>query len=570
MPIELSTVPGESFINEHLNILQDSSADLSLVNAFKQYKQGKFILNVDKKVNFGFTNDVIWASILINNSSANKIKKVFYIDSPWMDRADFYFIRDNKVTDKAFLGDTLPFNSRKNKTRMLSKKHVFNTGVTLVLMRFQSKDPLIIPLFILSESKIKKVQIISSYFYGFIYGAFFILLIYNIAISMSLKDKGYVLYFLYLLSFFILNIAYTGHGFMYIWPDNILLQQWLFPFFIYLYIIFGVSFCFKFLKLKVFLSTLYRCKLWIYTGLFILAVYALIQPDQVFAVKSGLFFVSFLSVMYIYLGIFALKKGNKMAKFFIPALLMGTGGASISAATTLGIIPYHLFLFHSVEVGMLIEMSILALALGSNLKEVDKARVIAEVNAQIDHLTELYNRRAFIKAVLPQWHLGIRDRNQFSIILIDIDWFKNVNDDYGHAAGDAVLKDIAYTLKGKLRKSDVLARWGGEEFIIFLPNTQRVAAMKLANVIRKKIEKMTVLHEGLSLSITASCGVADFDDQMNDLDDLIKIADVGLYKAKNSGRNIACTVQKMPEVEPDTEESSKKADSVESNIKLIR
>ncbi|UJF20463.1 sensor domain-containing diguanylate cyclase [Shewanella sp. OMA3-2] len=543
--IELHTVSNELLINKHLNILQDSSTNLSYLNALKQYQQGKFTQNVNKTVSFGFTHDVLWASILINNSSTEAIKKVFYLDSAWLDHANFYFIHQNKLIDKTYIGDALPYSARKNQTRMLSQPHEFKPGITQVMMRFESNDPLLIPLYLSTEAIIQDNLILSSYFYGFLYGAFFILFVYNIALFISLKDASFIFYALYLLSFLSLNIAYTGHGFKFIWPDNIFLQQWLMTIFLYFYIIFGIAFCFEFLKLKVFSPQIYKMKRWIYTSLVLLMVCLFINADQLLAVEIAVALTSLLVVIFVSLGFLALNNGHKMVKFFIPAVFMGAGGAAISAATTGGVIPYNTLLFHSIEVGMLIEMSILALALAFNLKEVDKARITAEVTAQIDHLTALYNRRAFTAAADPLWNLGIKDKTDFSIILLDIDWFKKINDEHGHAAGDAVLKRIASTLNKQVRKNDILARWGGEEFIIFLPNTSKMAAVKLANVIRNKIAEMIVLHDEGSLSVTASLGVAEFNDQMHNLEDLIKLADIALYKAKHSGRNTVC---EMPEL----------------------
>lgn len=551
--IELSNISNELFINEHLTILLDSSADLSYQHALIQYKQGRFTQNTDKKVSFGFTHDALWASVLINNASTKNIKRVFYLDTAWLDHADFYFIHQNKLTDKAYIGDARPYLSRSSQTRMLSQPHIFKPGITQVLMRFKSNDPLLIPLYLSTEETIQNNIIFSSYFYGFLYGAFFILFIYNIALFISLKNASYIFYALYLLSFLSLNIAYTGHGFKFIWPNNMFLQQWLMTIFLYLYVIFGIAFCFEFLKLKVFLPKIYKINNWIYASLVLLMVSLFIKADQLLAVKIAISLTSLLVIIFVSLGMLALNNGHKMVTFFIPAVFMGAGGAAISAATTGGVIPYNALLFHSIEVGMLIEMSIFALALAFNLKEVDKARITAEVTAQVDHLTKLYNRRAFTAAASPLWDVGIRDHTAFSMILLDIDWFKKINDQHGHAAGDAVLKDIADTLNQHIRENDILARWGGEEFIIFLPNTNKQAAMALANVIRNKIAEMVVLHDGGSLSITASLGVADFNDQMNELEDLIKLADIALYKAKHSGRNTVCEIpapHKKTETQP--------------------
>ncbi|TYK67248.1 sensor domain-containing diguanylate cyclase [Colwellia echini] len=539
--IEISTSPQTIFINEYLDILQSRNADLSFQQALQHFQDKKFTANLDNKVSFGSTNNVVWASLVIKNTSTENVNKLFYIDSAWLDRAEFYFLYNDNLIGEALIGDLLPFDSRVTKTRMFSVQHTFAPASTVVLMKFQSQDPLLIPIFLSTNEIVNSNLTLLNYFYGFIYGAFFILLVYNIALSLSLKDSRYVYYSLYLLSFFCLNLSYTGHGYKFLWSGSVFLQQWLMPLFLYLYILFGIAFCFEFLKLKVFLPKVYKRKKSIYAGLILLVILLFIIGDRLLAVQLGVALTSLLVVIFISLGVMALKHGHKMAKFFIPAVLMGAGGAAISAATTWGIIPYNTMLFHGIEIGMLLEMSLLAVALGFNLKEMNNARIIAEVNAQIDPLTTLFNRRAFAATVEPQWHLGIRDNKPFSLILLDIDWFKRINDDYGHAAGDTTLKAIAETLNRKVRKSDILARWGGEEFIIFLPNTSKLSATNLANVIRQEIERMTVLHTNVELKVTASFGVADHTVQQNKLEDLIKLADDALYKAKSSGRNIVCT-----------------------------
>lgn len=547
-PLELSTAPNEVFINQQLDILQDSSENLSFSEALNEYKEGNFTKNIAEKVSFGFTNDVIWASILIKNSSIKEIEKVLYVDSAWLDHADFYFIHQHEVDNSVFLGDSLPFNSRINKTRMLSLQHTFKAGTTQVFMRFKSKDPLLIPLYLSSKETIQSDLNLSSYFYGFLYGAFIILLIYNLVLSVSLKERSYIFYSLYLLSFLSLNFAYTGHGFQFIWPESVVFQKWAMIIFLHCYNIFGIAFCFEFLKLKVYLPKVNSLKNWVYACLVLLSISLLINGDSLLAVKVGVGLTSILVIIFISLGFLALKNGHEMARFFIPAAFMGVGGAAISAAITQGNMPYNSLLFHSIEVGMLIEMYILALALAFNLKKMDKARIVAEVKAQVDYLTQLYNRRAFTNIVMPYWHLGQRQKEVSTLIILDIDFFKKINDEHGHAAGDAVIKAIALTLKNKVRKSDVLARWGGEEFIIYLPNTGKYDAIKLAEVIRKNIEKMIVINENKTLNVSASFGVAESSTQTQQLDDLIKLADIALYKAKNSGRNKVCDMQDASEV----------------------
>ncbi|WP_445778191.1 sensor domain-containing diguanylate cyclase [Shewanella sp.] len=539
-PIELTAAVGEQLINKQISIWQVTGDDVPFEKALNHYQQGHFVKNHNGKVSFGFTHDVIWVSVLVNNASTAPIKSYFYLDSAWLDHADFYFVRQNELVDKLATGDTLPFSSRSKPTRMIAQAYEYLPGITQVLIRFKSQDPLLIPLYLTTEQAIQHNVELSNYFYGFLYGAFFILLVYNIVLSVSLKDSSYIYYSFYLLSFLSLNIAYTGHGFKFIWPDCLLIQRWAMIFFLYCYVIFGIAFCFEFLKLKTYLPKVYRFNKLIYRVFAFFTLALFIYADQLLAVNIGVALTSGLVVIFISLGCLALRNGHAMVKFFIPAVFLGAGGAALSAATTWGIIPYNTYLFHSIEIGMLIEMSILALALAFNLKEVDKARLTAEVIALYDHLTGLFNRRAFTVNASPLWVLGIREQTPFSMILLDIDWFKMINDKHGHAVGDAALKSIAKTLQQHTRKSDVLARWGGEEFIIFLPNTNQADAMQLANDLREKIASITLYHDGGELSVTASFGVAEYERHMTKVEDLIKLADKALYKAKNSGRNIVC------------------------------
>ncbi len=468
-PIELTAAVGEQLINKQISIWQVTGDDVPFEKALNHFQQGHFVKNHNGKVSFGFTHDVIWVSVLVNNASTAPIKSYFYLDSAWLDHADFYFVRQNELVDKLATGDTLPFSSRSKPTRMIAQAYEYLPGITQVLIRFKSQDPLLIPLYLTTEQAVQHNVELSNYFYGFLYGAFFILLVYNIVLSVSLKDSSYIYYSFYLLSFLSLNIAYTGHGFKFIWPDCLLIQRWAMIFFLYCYVIFGIAFCFEFLKLKTYLPKVYRFNKLIYRVFAFFTLALFIYADQLLAVNIGVALTSGLVVIFISLGCLALRNGHAMVKFFIPAVFLGAGGAALSAATTWGIIPYNTYLFHSIEIGMLIEMSILALALAFNLKEVDKARLTAEVIALYDHLTGLFNRRAFTVNASPLWVLGIREQTPFSMILLDIDWFKMINDKHGHAVGDAALKSIAKTLQQHTRKSDVLARGGGKNLSSFYP-----------------------------------------------------------------------------------------------------
>jgi diguanylate cyclase (GGDEF)-like protein len=152
-----------------------------------------------------------------------------------------------------------------------------------------------------------------------------------------------------------------------------------------------------------------------------------------------------------------------------------------------------------------------------------------------DPLTELSNRRDFDYRMHLEWDHAVRNRTPLSIFMIDIDNFKDYNDEYGHLQGDAVLKDVAATIKQSFNRSvDFAARWGGEEFAVLLPNTDLSGAMVIAELIRKNVEKT---------SLTVSIGVATHTPEHLDLiSDFINSADKALYNAKKTGKNRVCTI----------------------------
>ena len=156
--------------------------------------------------------------------------------------------------------------------------------------------------------------------------------------------------------------------------------------------------------------------------------------------------------------------------------------------------------------------------------------------AEVDQLTGLFNRRALSTNLRQSWARRQRYGQEFSLMMIDIDQFKQVNDTYGHQAGDEVLQQIAQVMLFQCRDSDFAARYGGEEFAIVLANTNASEAVNLAQRCRRQIEDMEFIFNGTTVKLTASFGVADAGDLLS-TEALIQRADQALYRAKRAGRN---------------------------------
>jgi len=152
-----------------------------------------------------------------------------------------------------------------------------------------------------------------------------------------------------------------------------------------------------------------------------------------------------------------------------------------------------------------------------------------------DKLTGLYNRHYFDKIAQKEFTEAKNSNSHFSLLFVDIDHFKNINDTYGHKTGDKALKTIAKLILSSCRKSDVVARYGGEEIVVILPKTHSRDAIKVASDMRSIISKQT--RNLIGLRITVSIGVATFPDGGDTLKMLLDNADKALYRAKREGRN---------------------------------
>jgi len=178
--------------------------------------------------------------------------------------------------------------------------------------------------------------------------------------------------------------------------------------------------------------------------------------------------------------------------------------------------------------------------------ELDRTRQRLTVLASHDDLTGVHNRRHFMEVVQREWDRARRYETPAALLLIDADHFKRVNDKHGHLCGDELLRCIARTVAQQLRQADVLARFGGEELIVFLPHTDPLGALDVAERIREKVQALAVPWQSVSVGTTVSVGVAPLRAELPSLDWMIHEADTALYAAKSDGRNCVRTLPFEP------------------------
>ncbi len=154
-----------------------------------------------------------------------------------------------------------------------------------------------------------------------------------------------------------------------------------------------------------------------------------------------------------------------------------------------------------------------------------------------DGLTSVYNRRYFERRLKEEFERHLRYRRPLSLIILDIDFFKNINDKFGHQCGDFILKEVSKTISNNLREIDILARYGGEEFCCLILEAQLPSALTIAERLRKTVAEWQFNFKGTLVKTSISLGVSSVQNEINSSEALLKKADVALYKAKENGRN---------------------------------
>ncbi|MFQ3230833.1 MAG: diguanylate cyclase (GGDEF)-like protein, partial [Reinekea sp.] len=433
---------------------------------------------------------------------------------------------------------------------------------------------------VVGETEMLRSVATLNFLNGLIIGSIAIISFYNLFIFLSIRDTNYFFYFLYSSSmFFMLSIIY-GFGYQYLWPESIKFNSFMTTAAPPFNAIFMTLFVRKFLNLYRVSSLMDSIlKFFMYASLVTIVVSAFPKFQNVATIWSGVLAVLGAPTVLVS-GILALLKGEKSAKYFLIAWVLSILSMMLMGLMITGIIEFNFYLFYSFSLGIFLEMTLLSLALANKIHflQLDKAEATAavlksemeltknlataaaqleykvsirthdlaqekrraEVQARTDALTGLNNRRAFFEKgeKLFQSVREQNDSNLLTVIMVDIDFFKKVNDRYGHSAGDLVITSVALSLLPHFMGSSVVGRIGGEEFAVVIKGINSSLAEQLAEQARVATESREITSEdGQRMKVTISLGVAAYRATDQSVDETLARADIALYQAKESGRN---------------------------------
>lgn len=548
-PVNLNEIK-DNAVGKSVSYFQETKQRLSLDNAMALFSDGYATQSTNDSVSLGIGVSSVWLTFDIENPE-NVQDYLLAVETPWLDIIDTWVVRDGRVVRHIRGGDAMAFKERPMQYRFYAFEHKYDIGKTQIYMRVESLGPMAIPIRLSRVDKAISRDIAAGYQYGFLYGIMLALGLYNLVLFLFVRQKEYGLYSLYLIGFVMNSLSYTGQLHAVFTPDyGPYFQDWTDIFLMITYSVAGLHFARHLLNTKAYAPKLdqfvIRTTIIIPTGM----MFGFLLDELVFSITLAFILNCGFVTLFIAMGWYALKEKKPFAVIFLFSSVVAALCITISSLAVAGIlVPYNDYTFKAIEVGMAFEAIVLAMILARQFRMAKRDKVIAEHHARSDALTALNNRYGFKEISMPIWHHIIRKQRDVAIVIIDIDDFKQVNDTYGHYGGDIVLKEVARSIQDVARKDDITARWGGEEFIIFLPETSQSQANIQAERLREKIESQPVaVNKVKPFTLTVSIGVAgtefgEFNEkplQEVDLEYMINQADKALYQAKSTGKNKVC------------------------------
>ena len=498
------------------------------------------------------------------------------------------------------MGDNLPFNQRPIMSNHFLYPVSLNPGdLHTFYIKLKTRGTTHLPLTLNDANKVIAQQSEASFIQGTQLGVLMAVSVFTLFIALLTRSFSYLYYSGYVICITLMMATVTGAAFRYLWPDWPTAQQLVVPFITPLAIAFAALFTEKVLLLKYNSIPMLRVCRYISLGaLFLL----LISPFIPYPLLLKIDFSAVISISsaLMVMALIQAYRGNRLARLYVLAWSCTLLGASTSSLIYLGLIDLDILAHTPLMMGLTFEVVFMAVVLAIRYNEerktklkiqeealiqADKVRqakeetlrlenetneklehmvqertweleiTLRELNeanqklteqSTVDSLTGVKNRDAFDKRLQAEGRISRRQQTPMAILMLDIDKFKDINDRFGHLAGDEALRIIGETLKQHVKRpSDLVSRYGGEEFAIILPNTEIEGASLVAETIRQAVIELNISWEDTVIPLTISIGIsAEVIQDDNHPRKILEQADKALYRAKNEGRNRVC--QSLP------------------------
>ncbi|MFC6632322.1 sensor domain-containing diguanylate cyclase [Microbulbifer taiwanensis] len=532
-------------LGAYTSYLSESGERLTVEEAMSALRRGEFRAESRAIPSFGIGARPVWLHLPLDNPSATAQSLQLALGKPWIERLDVYFLRDGRLEKQWLSGDSA------ERVQAPGVGYLFPlqlpAGRSEILIRAESAEPLVVEIALLSADGIAEQERWAHYRHGLLYGFLLAFIFYNTMLYLGLRDRSNICYATYLLSYIVLSLIYTGHVNAWLWLEQEAIQRYGISVMMVLFSSTGFLFACRFLQLEEH-APVVRC--WVVRisiAAICLVTLAVALGSQEGAVWVAFHYMVIFTVGMVYLGLVTVSHGERAGRYFLSAAICSMFGVALTLFSVWGFIPVNVLTFHGVEVGLALEATLFSLALASRVRKQEDARRIAEQLSRVDALTGLSNRRAFCEDAAGIWRTATRHGRPLSVIMLDLDYFKAVNDRFGHPVGDLALVQVGRLVAQCCREGDRVARWGGEEFVFLLPETTLAQACLFAERLRCAVEHCRLSTGSQTIGLSVSLGAAERR-QHRSIDELLCEADQKLYEAKRQGRNRVAPAIAAPEM----------------------
>lgn len=555
-------------LKPYIWVLPDPHLNLGIEEVSQAYRSGDFKKLSQTGNNFGLGHSAYWLRFAINVNKSVSDTLLLKYDFPMMDHVTLYADDGKGGFSISQSGDHHALSSRDIEFhQFLFRLSPVADKTQTYYLRLQNDGSMQVSLSLwTSFALIEHVDNV-VFVLGIYYGSMLVLAIVAFVIFLTMRNSLFLSYFLFLSSFLFLQLSLNGLSLQYLWPDSPFWANRSPVFFLGLVVVFGPLFAAHFLRVWKTRPLLQ----WFFVAVMVAGFAAVIISllgsytlAAMIAITAGLLIVPLVFITTI----LSVRSGFRPALYFLAAWGVFLLGILITGMVYVGLLDSNTFSLYAMQAASTMNILLCGYAVIVSINQIysDKEISISTVNRFLENLTDdleakvaertrelkhkndllsdlalrdsmtgLLNHNTCIDHLNMLLKSARRYGHNLAVAMIDIDHFKSINDEHGHPVGDSVINAIADILKNSLRESDGCGRYGGEEFILLLPETSAQNAFDLCENIRLKIMGLKI-PEIQNQQVTASFGISLFD-QVCPKADLINEADKALYQAKENGRN---------------------------------
>ncbi len=566
--LQIDDKPSQS-LDKTVFYFEDPSGQLTLSDM--QANTLKWYLNTSGALSKGFSTSHWWLRITINNPDDKQKSCFLEVGHPLLDYINVYITQQGKLIRHYASGDKLPFYSRP-----------IDSPVFVFPIQWQPHQTLDIYLEIYSQGSIQAPLMLwkgDAYYshlthiemmHGVYFGGMLSIILFNTLLFFVLRDIKYLFYVSFVISSTLLIAGLSGQAFRHLWPEATRWNDVVILLFMCLTSIFAGQFTNHFLGLKALSLWCYRIinAIGIFSiFVFILSILVSYHIASQIAIATGFTLAFFILIS----GVYGAYRGNRSARYFIISWFFLLVSLMAFLLSKLDFVPTNFLSENAIFFGSILETVLLSLALADRINserqlrynaqkelldtsermkieleeqvskrthDLEEANKKLENLSNVDQLTRIYNRRYLENAMKDEFKRCARQKHPISILMLDVDFFKQVNDQYGHVAGDECLVQVADIIKKSVRAFiDTPARYGGEEFCVLLPESDLESTRIVAERIRERISETNIVSGDAVFSVSVSIGLFSDDRCESSAEQALKYADIALYDAKKSGRN---------------------------------